>query len=41
MWLLPGEMEATITAQKSGTVPRRAMNRTEQVEGGDLLAQLH
>ncbi|MEU4466284.1 hypothetical protein AB0G20_21755 [Streptomyces sp. NPDC024017] len=31
---------ATITAQKSGTVSRLAVNRIQQVEGGDLLVQL-
>ncbi|WP_282550033.1 pyruvate carboxylase, partial [Streptomyces rochei] len=34
------KMEATITAPKSGTVSRLAINRIQQVEGGDLLVQL-
>ncbi|MGW7283682.1 pyruvate carboxylase, partial [Streptomyces sp. NPDC054844] len=34
------KMEATITAPKSGTVSRLAINRVQQVEGGDLLVQL-
>jgi len=33
-------MEATITAPKAGRVSRLAMNRIQQVEGGDLLAEL-
>ncbi|NKI40908.1 pyruvate carboxylase [Streptomyces physcomitrii] len=34
------KMEATITAQKSGTVSRLAINAIQQVEGGDLLVEL-
>lgn len=34
------KMEATITAPKAGTVSRLAINRIQQVEGGDLLVQL-
>ncbi|MGQ4440478.1 pyruvate carboxylase subunit B, partial [Streptomyces violaceoruber] len=34
------KMEASITAPKSGTVTRLAINRIQQVEGGDLLVQL-
>ncbi len=34
------KMEAAITAPKSGTVSRLAINRIQQVEGGDLLAEL-
>lgn len=34
------KMEATITAPKAGRVSRLAMNRIQQVEGGDLLAEL-
>ncbi|AJE84275.1 pyruvate carboxylase [Streptomyces albus] len=34
------KMEATITAQKSGTVTRLAINAIQQVEGGDLLVEL-
>jgi len=34
------KMEASITAPKSGTVARLAINRIQQVEGGDLLVQL-
>ena len=34
------KMEASITAPKSGTVTRLAINRIQQVEGGDLLAEL-
>jgi pyruvate carboxylase len=34
------KMEATITAPKSGTVGRLAINRIQQVEGGDLLVEL-
>ncbi|MEU3999884.1 biotin/lipoyl-containing protein [Streptomyces fungicidicus] len=33
-------MEASITAPKSGTVTRLAINGIQQVEGGDLLAEL-
>ncbi|WP_055693115.1 pyruvate carboxylase, partial [Streptomyces prasinopilosus] len=34
------KMEAAITAPKSGTVGRLAINRIQQVEGGDLLVEL-
>ncbi len=34
------KMEAAITAPKSGTVSRLAINRIQQVEGGDLLVEL-
>ncbi|MFD3732112.1 pyruvate carboxylase [Streptomyces sp. NPDC058632] len=34
------KMEAAITAPKSGTVTRLAINRIQQVEGGDLLVEL-
>ncbi|MEU2896469.1 pyruvate carboxylase [Streptomyces sp. NPDC001273] len=34
------KMEASITAPKSGTVSRLAINRIQQVEGGDLLVEL-
>ncbi len=34
------KMEATITAPKAGRVSRLAINRIQQVEGGDLLAEL-
>ncbi|MCF6521743.1 pyruvate carboxylase [Streptomyces sp. JJ36] len=34
------KMEASITAQRSGTVARLAINRVQQVEGGDLLLEL-
>ncbi|WP_431987128.1 pyruvate carboxylase, partial [Streptomyces griseoflavus] len=34
------KMEASITAPKSGTVARLAINRIQQVEGGDLLVEL-
>ncbi|BCI55907.1 pyruvate carboxylase [Mycolicibacterium litorale] len=34
------KMEAAITAPKTGTVARVAVNATEQVEGGDLLVEL-
>jgi pyruvate carboxylase len=34
------KMEASITAQRSGTVTRLAIGRVQQVEGGDLLLEL-
>ncbi|MFB7997413.1 pyruvate carboxylase [Streptomyces sp. NPDC056002] len=34
------KMEASITAPKTGTVSRRAINAIQQVEGGDLLVEL-
>ncbi len=34
------KMEAAITAPRSGTVARLAINRVQQVEGGDLLVEL-
>ncbi len=34
------KMEASITAPKSGRVSRLAINRIQQVEGGDLLVEL-
>ncbi len=34
------KMEATITAPKAGRVSRLAINRIQQVEGGDLLVEL-
>jgi pyruvate carboxylase len=34
------KMEAAITAPKAGTVARLAINRIQQVEGGDLLVEL-
>ncbi|MGD9988933.1 pyruvate carboxylase [Pseudonocardia sp.] len=34
------KMEASITAQKAGTVGRLAIGRVQQVEGGDLLIEL-
>jgi pyruvate carboxylase len=34
------KMEATITAPKAGRISRLAINRIQQVEGGDLLAEL-
>ncbi|MGH3567447.1 MAG: pyruvate carboxylase [Pseudonocardia sp.] len=34
------KMEASITAQRSGTVKRRAIAKVQQVEGGDLLLEL-
>ncbi|WP_306419715.1 biotin/lipoyl-containing protein, partial [Streptomyces capoamus] len=34
------KMEATITAPRAGRVSRLAINRIQQVEGGDLLAEL-
>ncbi|MEJ3658983.1 pyruvate carboxylase [Actinomycetes bacterium KLBMP 9759] len=34
------KMEASITAQESGTVVRLAIGKVQQVEGGDLLVQL-
>ncbi len=34
------KMEASITAQRSGTVTRLAISRVQQVEGGDLLLEL-
>jgi pyruvate carboxylase len=33
-------MEAAITAPEAGTVARLAINRIQQVEGGDLLVEL-
>ena len=34
------KMEASITAQRSGTVKRLAIGEVQQVEGGDLLLEL-
>jgi pyruvate carboxylase len=34
------KMEATITAPKAGRVARLAINRIQQVEGGDLLVEI-
>jgi pyruvate carboxylase len=34
------KMEASITAQSSGTVKRLAIGNVQQVEGGDLLLEL-
>jgi pyruvate carboxylase len=33
-------MEASITAPKAGRVTRLAINRIQQVEGGDLLIEV-
>jgi pyruvate carboxylase len=33
-------MEASITAQRDGTVGRLAIGRVQQVEGGDLLLEI-
>ncbi|MDT0377423.1 pyruvate carboxylase [Streptomyces sp. DSM 42041] len=35
------KMEASITAQRSGTVSRLAIGKVQQVEGGDLLIELN
>jgi pyruvate carboxylase len=34
------KMEASITAQRAGTVARLAIGKVQQVEGGDLLLEL-
>jgi pyruvate carboxylase len=34
------KMEAAVTASKAGKVTRLAINRIQQVEGGDLLVEI-
>ncbi|MFD3605787.1 biotin/lipoyl-containing protein, partial [Streptomyces sp. NPDC058656] len=34
------KMEASVTASKAGTVSRLAINKIQQVEGGDLLVEI-
>jgi pyruvate carboxylase len=33
-------MEASITAPRAGTIDRLAINKVQQVEGGDLLLEI-